>query len=59
MVPLFWFSWRSPLTSYSHDPVFPKKMMWQEEWVCLMSERPLKVKNMQKQENLLSSIKTK
>jgi hypothetical protein len=33
-------------------------MMWQKVWVPLMSRRSLKVKNMQKQGNLIHSVKT-
>jgi hypothetical protein len=49
----------SPLTSSSHGPLFPEKMMWQNDWARLTSGRSLKMKNMQKQENLLRSAKTK
>jgi hypothetical protein len=47
----------SSLTSSSPALVFPKKMTWKKVWVCLMSERSLKVKNMKKQGNLLHSVK--
>jgi hypothetical protein len=36
-----------------------QKMMWQKVWVHLTSKRSLEVKNMQKQENMLDSVKTK
>jgi hypothetical protein len=36
-----------------------QKIMWQKDWVRLKSRRSLKVKNMQKQGNLLQSVKTK
>jgi hypothetical protein len=36
-----------------------QKIMWQKDWVRLKSRRSLKVKNMQKQGNLLRSVKTK
>jgi hypothetical protein len=49
----------SLLTSSSHDPRNPKNMTWQKEWVCLMFGMSLKVKNMQKQENLLRCVETK
>jgi hypothetical protein len=58
MVPLSSSLLRLPLTS-SHDLLFLEKMMWQKHWVRLMSGKFLKVKNMQKQENLLCSVKTK
>jgi hypothetical protein len=48
---------RSLLTSSSHNLLFPKKVTWQKVWVHLTSERSLKLKNMQKQENLLRSVK--
>jgi hypothetical protein len=47
------------LTYSSHDPLILEKMMWQKEWVRLTSGRSLKVKNMQKQANMLHSVKTK
>jgi hypothetical protein len=48
----------STLTSSSRDLLFPEKMTWQRFWVHLTSDRSLKLKNMQKQENLLRSVKT-
>jgi hypothetical protein len=67
MWPASWPAWwdlslallRPLLTSSSHDPLIPEKMMLQNDWVHLTSRRSLNVKNMQKQENLLRSSKTK
>jgi hypothetical protein len=67
MSPASWPAWwdvslallRPLLTSSSHDPLIPEKMMLQKDWVHLTSRRSLNVKNMQKQENLLRNVKTK
>jgi hypothetical protein len=50
---------RSPLTFSSHGLLFREKITWQKHWVYLMFEGSLNVKNMQKQANLLHSVKTK
>jgi hypothetical protein len=55
---LFSSSLCSPLISSSHGLLFPeKKITWKKVWVRLMSGRSLKLKNMQKQGNLLRSVK--
>jgi hypothetical protein len=56
---LFLPSWRPLLTSSSPTLVFPENITWQKIWVRLTSGRSLEVKNMQKQEYLLRSVKTK
>jgi hypothetical protein len=51
-------SW-SVLTLSSHGLLFTEKVMWQTYLVYLTSGRSLKLKNMQKQENLPCRVKAK
>jgi hypothetical protein len=54
---LFSTSWHSPMTSSSHDPLFPQKMMWQNNLVYLTSKRSLKVKKTYKKSKSASQCK--
>jgi hypothetical protein len=49
----------SPIDFFLSRSSISKKMMWKKYWVHLTVGRSLKVKNMQKQSNLLRSAKTK
>jgi hypothetical protein len=61
--PAWWapssISWHPPLTSSCLVLLYPEKVTWQKNWVLLTFGRFLEVKNMQKQENMLHSVKTK
>jgi hypothetical protein len=48
-----------PVDFFFSGLLFPEKITWQKVWVRLTSGRSMEVKNMQKEGNLLRSVKTK
>jgi hypothetical protein len=48
----------SPIDFFFSRSSISQKMMWQKVWVSLTSVRPLKLKNMQKQGNLIRCVKS-